>query len=158
MTFLACALCSSYTQKVVNCSERGITEGAEQTKLEQIVSGRNIKKRSESFVFWRRLKAMCIPWWDHVSCVQSDPPRVDSEEAAAEVWLPWSQWRRQEGTARFPWRDVNEHLRMFLRGRMPKLQFWIQTGVLPSNKRIFKYVWNIRKAWFYRQSAYLKLK
>lgn len=50
MTFLACALRSFYTQKVVNCSERGIMEGEEQTKVEQIVSGRNIKKRSESFV------------------------------------------------------------------------------------------------------------
>lgn len=45
MTFLAFALCSSYTQKVVNCSERGITEGAEWTKVEQIASGRNIKKQ-----------------------------------------------------------------------------------------------------------------
>lgn len=50
MTFLAFALCSSYTQKVMNCSERGITEGGEWTKVEQIASGRNIKKRSKSFV------------------------------------------------------------------------------------------------------------
>jgi len=50
MTFLAFALCSSYTQKVVNCSEREITEGAEWTTVEQIASGRNIKRGSKSFV------------------------------------------------------------------------------------------------------------
>lgn len=72
------------------------------------------------------------------------PPRGNSEESAGEVWLPWSQCRRQEGTTRFPWHDVNEHLRIFLREKMPKLQFWIQTGVLLSDKRIFKEVWNMK--------------
>lgn len=56
MTFLAFALCSSYTQKVMNCSERGVTEGAEWTKVEQIASGRNIKKRSKSFVLMKEVE------------------------------------------------------------------------------------------------------
>lgn len=48
--FWGFALCSSPTQRVVSCSERGITEGTERTNMEQIASGRSIKKRSKSCV------------------------------------------------------------------------------------------------------------